>query len=158
MSDAYPITVEGHEKLKKELKQLISVKRPAVVKAIEEARAHGDLKENAEYHAAKEQQGFIEGRLQEINGKLSNCNIIDPTELSGDRVVFGATVTLVDLETEGEFCYKIVGEDEADLEENKISFSSPIARALIGKDVGDEVIITIPKGKIDVEILDVEFI
>lgn len=158
MSDTYPITVEGHKKLKKELKELISVKRPAIVKAIEEARAHGDLKENAEYHAAKEQQGFIEGRLQEINGKLSNCNIIDPTELSGDRVVFGATVTLVDLETDGEFCYKIVGEDEADLEKNKISFSSPIARALIGKEVDDEVAITIPKGKINVEILDVKFI
>ncbi|MBF0287922.1 MAG: transcription elongation factor GreA [SAR324 cluster bacterium] len=158
MSDSYPITKEGHEKLKKELKQLKSVERPAVVKAIEEARAHGDLKENAEYHAAKERQGFIEGRLQEINGKLSNCTVIDPTSLSGDKVVFGATVTLLDLEIDDEYTYKIVGEDEADLAENKISFSSPLGRALIGKNTGDEVTVTIPKGKMDVEILDVEFV
>ncbi len=158
MSDSYPITQEGYEKLKQELKQLKSVERPAVVQAIEEARAHGDLKENAEYHAAKERQSFIEGRLQEINGKLSNCTIIDPASLSGDKVVFGATVTLLDLETDDEYCYKIVGEDEADLAENKISFSSPIARAVIGKNTGDEVTVTIPKGKIDVEIIDVEFV
>lgn len=158
MSDTFPITIEGHEKLKQELRQLIKVERPAVVKAIEEARAHGDLKENAEYHAAKERQGFIEGRRQEINGKLSNCTVIDPKTLSGNRVVFGSTVTLIDLETEDEFCYKIVGEDEADLEENKISFSSPIARSLIRKEIGDEVTVTIPKGKINIEILDIEFI
>lgn len=158
MSDAYPITKEGHLKLKEELKHLKSVERPAVVKAIEEARAHGDLKENAEYHAAKERQGFIEGRLQELNGKLSNCNVIDPTTLSGDKVVFGATVTLLDIDTDDEYTYKIVGEDEADLKASKISFNSPIARALIGKHSGDEVKVTIPKGKMDVEILSVEFI
>ena len=122
MSDSYPITTEGYQKLKKELKHLKSVERPAVVQAIEEARAHGDLKENAEYHAAKEQQGFIEGRLQEINGKLSHCQVIDPVTLSGDKVIFGATVTLLDLETDEEFCYQIVGEEEADLSQNRISF------------------------------------
>ena len=158
MSDMYPITKHGHEKLKKELKHLKSVERPAIVQAIEEARAHGDLSENAEYHAAKEQQGFLEGRLQEINAKLSNCQVIDPATLSGDKVIFGATVTLLDLETEEEFRYQIVGEEESDLSHNKISFSSPIARALIGKKAGDEVTVTIPKGKREVEILDVVFI
>ncbi|MBF0279539.1 MAG: transcription elongation factor GreA [SAR324 cluster bacterium] len=158
MSEVYPITKEGYEKLKKELKHLKSVERPAVVQAIEEARAHGDLKENAEYHAAKEQQSFLEGRMQEINGKLSNCQVIDPATLSGEKVIFGATVTLLDLDSEEEFCYQIVGDEEADLSQNRISFSSPIARALIGKKTGDEVTATIPKGKIDVEILDVKFV
>ncbi len=158
MSDSYPITREGYQKLKKELKHLKSVERPAVVQAIEEARAHGDLKENAEYHAAKEQQGFIEARLQQINGRLSNCQVIDPETLSGEKVIFGATVTLLDLKTDEEFCYQIVGEEEADLSQKRISFSSPIARALIGKKAGDEVTATIPKGKMDVEILDVEFV
>lgn len=158
MSDIYPITKQGYEKLKNELKHLKSVERPAVVQAIEEARAHGDLRENAEYHAAKEQQGFIEGRLQEINSKLSHCQVIDPATLSGDTVIFGATVTLLDLETDEEFSYQIVGEEEADLNENKISFSSPIARALIGKKEGDEVAVTIPKGKMEVEILEVAFV
>ena len=158
MSDIYPITKVGHEKLKKELKHIKSVERPAIVQAIEEARAHGDLSENAEFHAAKEQQGFIEGRLQNIKAKLSNCHVIDPATLSGDKVIFGATVTLLDLEKDEEFCYQIVGEEESDLNQNKISFSSPIARALIGKKAGDEVRVTIPKGKMDVEILDVVFI
>ena len=157
MSEIYPITKEGYDKLKKELKHLKTVERPAVVQAIEEARAHGDLRENAEYHAAKEQQGFIEGRLQEINGKLSHCQIIDPATLSGESVVFGATVTLLDLDSEEEFSYQIVGEEEADLNQNKISFSSPIARALIGKKAGDEVSVNIPKGKMDVEVIEVAF-
>lgn len=157
MSEIYPITKEGYEKLKKELKHLKTVERPAVVQAIEEARAHGDLRENAEYHAAKEQQGFIEGRLQEINGKLSHCQIIDPATLSGESVVFGATVTLLDLDSEEEFSYQIVGEEEADLNQNRISFSSPIARALIGKKAGDEVSVNIPKGKMDVEVIEVAF-
>ena len=157
MSDINPITKTGYEKLKNELKHLKSVERPAVVQAIEEARAHGDLRENAEYHAAKEQQGFIEGRLQEINGKLSNCQVIDPAMLSGDIVIFGATVTLLDLGTEEEMRYQIVGDEEADLNEKKISYSSPVARALIGKKAGDEITIRIPKGTIDVEVLDVEF-
>lgn len=158
MSDIHPITKTGYEKLKNELKRLTSVERPAVVQAIEEARAHGDLRENAEYHAAKERQGFIEGRLQEINGKLSNCKVIDPAVLSGDTVIFGATVTLLDLKTEGEMRYQIVGDEEADLNEKKISYSSPIARALIGKKAGDEITIRIPKGTLEVEVLDVEFI
>ena len=158
MSDIHPITKTGYEKLKNELKRLTSVERPAVVQAIEEARAHGDLRENAEYHAAKERQGFIEGRLQEINGKLSNCKVIDPAVLSGDTVIFGATVTLLDLKTEGEMRYQIVGDEEADLNEKKISYSSPIARALIGKKAGDEITIRIPKGTLEVEVLAVEFI
>ena len=158
MSDIYPITKTGYQKLKNELKRLKSVERPAVIQAIEEARSHGDLRENAEYHAAKEQQGFIEGRLQEINGKLSNCQVIDPAMLSGNTVIFGATVTLLDLKTEEEMRYQIVGEEEADLNEKKISFSSPIARALIGKKSGDEISIRIPKGTIEVEVLDIEFI
>ncbi len=158
MSDIHPITKTGYEKLKNELKRLTSVERPAVVQAIEEARAHGDLRENAEYHAAKERQGFIEGRLQEINGKLSNCKVIDPAVLSGNTVIFGATVTLLDLKTEGEMRYQIVGDEEADLNEKKISYSSPIARALIGKKAGDEITIRIPKGTLEVEVLDVEFI
>lgn len=157
MSDINPITKTGYEKLKNELKHLKSVERPAVVQAIEEARAHGDLRENAEYHAAKEQQGFIEGRLQGITGKLSNCQVIDPVMLSGDTVIFGATVTLLDLGTEEEMRYQIVGDEEADLNEKKISYSSPVARALIGKKAGDEITIRIPKGTIDVEVLDVEF-
>ena len=157
MSGVYPITKEGYEKLKNEQKHLKTVQRPAVVQAIEEARAHGDLRENAEYHAAKEQQSFIEGRLQEINGKLAQCQVVDPATLSGENVVFGATVSLLDLESEEEFSYQIVGEEEADLNENKISFSSPIARALIGKKAGDEVTVHIPKGKKDVEVLDVAF-
>ena len=158
MSDINPITKTGYEKLKNQLKHLKSVERPAVVQAIEEARAHGDLRENAEYHAAKEQQGFIEGRLQGITGKLSNCQVIDPVMLSGDTVIFGATVTLLDLGTEEEMRYQIVGDEEADLNEKKISYSSPVARALIGKKAGDEITIRIPKGTIDVEVLDVEFI
>ncbi len=158
MSDINPITKTGYEKLKNRLKHLKSVERPAVVQAIEEARAHGDLRENAEYHAAKEQQGFIEGRLQEITGKLSNCQVIDPAMLSGDTVIFGAMVTLLDLGTEEEMRYQIVGDEEADLNEKKISYSSPVARALIGKKAGDEITIRIPKGTIDVEVLDVEFI
>ncbi len=157
MSNAYPITKTGYEKLRAELKHLTSVERPAVVKAIEEARAHGDLKENAEYHAAKERQSFIEGRLQEINGKLANCNVIDPSTLSGDKVIFGATVTVLDLDSDEETTYTIVSEDEADLANHTISFTSPIARGLIGKRVGDEVTIRIPKGQIDMEIVEVEF-
>ena len=154
----HPMTKVGYEQLKNELHRLTTVERQTIIKAIEEARAHGDLKENAEYHAAKEQQGFIEGRIQEINAKLANCNIVDPATLSGERVVFGATVTVYDLETEEESIYKIVGEDEVNTKEGKISFSSPIAKGLIGKNIGDEVTIHIPKGARHVEIVAVEFI
>ena len=151
------MTQLGYESLKKELKQLTSKDRPAVINAISTAREHGDLKENAEYHAAKEQQGFIEGRIQELNEKLALANVIDITKLSGEKVVFGATVSFVDVDTDEESNYQIVGADESDLQKNKISISSPIARALIGKSVGDTLSIPIPKGKIEIEILKVEF-
>ncbi len=158
MSESYPMTQAGYESLKSELKQLTSKDRPAVINAISTAREHGDLKENAEYHAAKEQQGFIEGRIQELNEKLALANVIDITKLSGEKVVFGATVSFVDVETEKESSYQIVGADESDLQKNKISISSPIARALIGKSAGDTLSIPIPKGKIEIEILWVKFV
>ena len=158
MSESYPMTLRGYENLKKEIKQLTSIDRPAVVNAISTAREHGDLKENAEYHAAKEQQGFIEGRIQELNAKLALANVIDIAKLSGEKIVFGATVTFVDVDTDEVRFYQIVGDYESDIEQNKISISSPIARALIGKSVGDTLTIPIPKGKIEVEILEVEFI
>ncbi len=151
------MTQLGYESLKTELKQLTSKDRPAVINAISTAREHGDLKENAEYHAAKEQQGFIEGRIQELNEKLALANVIDITKLSGEKVVFGATVSFVDVDTDEESNYQIVGADESDLQKNKISVSSPIARALIGKSVGDTLSIPIPKGKIEIEILEVVF-
>ena len=158
MNGSYPMTMEGYDQLKRELKHLISIERPDVINAIAEARAHGDLSENAEYHAAKERQGYIEGRIQELNGKLSSANVIDVSKLSGEKIIFGATVTFVDMDTEEEKCYKIVGEDEADLQKNLISVNSPIARALIGKREGDTLIIPIPKGSIEVEILEVQFL
>ena len=158
MSESYPMTQAGYESLKSELKQLTSKDRPAVINAISTAREHGDLKENAEYHAAKEQQGFIEGRIQELNEKLALANVIDITKLSGEKVVFGATVSFVDVDTEKESSYQIVGADESDLQKNKISISSPIARALIGKSAGDTLSIPIPKGKIEIEILRVKFV
>ena len=151
------MTPLGYESLKTELKQLTSKDRPAVINAISTAREHGDLKENAEYHAAKEQQGFIEGRIQDLNEKLALANVIDITKLSGEKVLFGATVSFVDVDTDEESNYQIVGADESDLQKNKISVSSPIARALIGKSVGDTLSIPIPKGKIEIEILEVEF-
>jgi len=152
------MTILGYESLKAELKQLTSKDRPAVINAISTAREHGDLKENAEYHAAKEQQGFIEGRIQDLNAKLALANVIDIAKLSGTKVVFGATVSFVDVDTDEESNYQLVGADESDLKKNKISISSPIARALIGKSVGDTLIIPIPKGKIEIEILEVKFI
>ncbi|MBT4629897.1 MAG: transcription elongation factor GreA [Deltaproteobacteria bacterium] len=158
MSESYPISIQGYEKLKKVLKKLTSTDRPAVVSAISTAREHGDLKENAEYHAAKEQQGFIEGRIQELNAKLALANVIDITNLSGEKIVFGATVTFVDVDTDEEKIYQLVGDYESDIEQNKISISSPIARALVGKSVGDTLTIPIPKGKIEIEILEIEFI
>ena len=152
------MTQEGYDQLKTELKHLTSIERPEVINAIAEARAHGDLSENAEYHAAKESQGYIEGRIQELNGKLSSANVIDVSKLSGDKIIFGATVKFVDVDTDDEKCFKIVGEDEADLEKNMISVNSPIARALIGKKEGDTLVIPIPKGTIEVEVLDVQFL
>ena len=158
MNGTFPMTQEGYDLLKQELKHLTTVERPDVINAIAEARAHGDLSENAEYHAAKERQGYIEGRIQELNGKLASANVIDVSKLSGDKIVFGATVSFVDVDTEEEKRYKIVGEDEADLEQNKISVNSPIARALIGKKEGDTLVIPIPKGSIEVEVLEVEIL
>ena len=158
MKESYPVTKRGYELLRKELKKLLNTDRPAVVNAISTAREHGDLKENAEYHAAKEQQGFIEGRIQELNAKLANANVVDIEKLSGDKVVFGAIVTFEDIDTEEVSHYQIVGEDESDIKQNKISISSPIARALIGRSAGETLTIPIPKGKIEIEIIKVEFI
>ncbi len=154
-----PLTVQGAEKLKSELQQLKQVERPKVIAAIAEAREHGDLKENAEYHAAREQQSFIEGRIKEIESKLSFAQIIDVTKLDNSgRVVFGVTVDLVALDDEREVTYQIVGEDEADIEQGKISITSPIARALIGKEEGDIAEVQAPSGIIEYEIVEVKYI
>lgn len=155
-----PMTMVGAEKLKVELKDLKSVQRPAVIQAIAEAREHGDLKENAEYHAAREQQGFIEGRIQEIEASLSNAEIIDISKLAasaGGKVVFGATVELFDVDEEKEVTYQIVGELEADIKQNLISITSPIARALIGKHKDDEVVVKAPGGDRIYEIVSVKY-
>lgn len=148
-----PMTVEGAESLRVELENLKKVDRPRIVKAIAEAREHGDLKENAEYHAAREQQSFCEGRIQEIEGKLSHAQIIDVKSIpESGRVIFGATVDLINVETEQAVTYQIVGEDEAEIKNNKISVSSPIARALVGKEVGDVGVVNAPGGIIEYEI------
>jgi transcription elongation factor GreA len=153
------MTVRGAEALRQELNELKTVARPKVIAAIAEARAHGDLKENAEYHAAREQQSFIEGRIKDIEAKLSNAQIIDVTKLNaGGKVVFGATVDVLDLETDEEHSYQIVGEDEADIRHSRISVTSPIARALIGKAEGDEVQIQVPGGVREFEILEVRYV
>lgn len=153
-----PMTQRGAERLRDELNELKSVARPRVIAAIAEARAHGDLKENAEYHAAREQQGFIEGRIQEIEGKLSNAQIIDPASLAaGGKVVFGATVVLVEMDTEEEVTYQIVGEDEADIKQGRISVTSPVARALIGKEEGDIAQVQAPGGLREYEIVEVRY-
>ncbi|WP_372005577.1 transcription elongation factor GreA [Tistrella mobilis] len=152
-----PMTLEGFDRLTAELKHLKTVARPEVINAIAEARAHGDLSENAEYHAARERQSFIEGRIAELEDKLSRSEVIDPTKLSGDRVKFGATVTVVDEETEEETSYKIVGVDEADLKIGRISVTSPMARALINKAVGETVEVATPKGRRSYEIMAVSF-
>ncbi|QSI75383.1 MULTISPECIES: transcription elongation factor GreA [Niveibacterium] len=154
-----PLTINGAEMLRAELQRLKTVDRPAVIEAIAEARSHGDLSENAEYDAAKERQGFIEGRIKEVEGKLSSAQIIDPKLLDADgRCVFGATVDLEDLESGDSVTYQIVGEDEADLKCGKISVSSPIARALIGKYAGDVAEVQAPGGVREYEILDVKYI
>lgn len=153
------MTVRGHELLQSELKTLKSVARPEVIQAIAEARAHGDLKENAEYHAAKDQQGFIEGRIKNLEGKLSNLQIIDVTVLDAKgRIVFGSTVKLVDEESGKEITYKIVGEDEADVKTGMISFTSPIARALIAKNEGDIVSFQAPGGEKIFEVIEVTYV
>ena len=154
-----PMTIRGAELLREELQRLKSEDRPQVIQAIAEARAHGDLKENAEYHAAKEQQGFIEGRIKEIEGKLSHIQVIDVTEIDArGKVVFGATVELLDVQSGAETTYKIVGEDEADIAAGLISYTSPIARALIGKDEGEEVTFSAPGGDKHYEIIEVKYL
>ncbi len=154
-----PMTVRGHELLQAELHELKRVQRPAVIQAISEARAHGDLKENAEYHAAKEQQGFIEGRIKDIEGKLSNLQVIDVTSIDArGKIIFGATVKMLDDATEKEITYKIVGEDEANIKTGLISCTSPIARAMIGKTEGDEIAFSAPGGEKYYEILEVLYI
>ncbi|HKI98230.1 MAG TPA: transcription elongation factor GreA [bacterium] len=157
MTDRIPITQPGLDKIKAELQHLTAVERPAIQKAIAEAREHGDLRENAEYHAAKERQGFIEGRIQELNARLPRLQVVDPTTNNTDTIVFGAKVTLENLDTGETLRYQIVGPDEADLKAHRISFLTPIAKALIGKAVGDVVTVQIPRGQIEVEITDVEY-
>ena len=153
-----PMTIKGAQRLRAELDELKSVKRPAVIQAIAEARAHGDLKENAEYHAAREQQGFIEGRIKQLEGELSNAQIIDISRLNaGSKVVFGATVVLADTETDKETTYQVVGDLEADIKLGLIAISSPVARALIGKHEGDSVTIEAPGGTREYEIVGVSY-
>ena len=152
----YPMTPQGHAALEEELKQLKTVDRPRITAAIAEAREHGDLKENAEYHAAREQQGFCEARIRDIEAKLGGAEVIDPLKLPQEgRVVFGVTVVIENLDTEEQKRYKIVGDDEADFKANKISINSPIARGLIGKSEGDEAKIQTPRGEVEYEIVEV---
>ena len=156
-SQFVPMTVEGKKMLEDELKRLKTVDRPAVIKAIEVARGHGDLSENADYSAAKERQSFIEGRIAELNGKLALAKVIDPTSIKSDKIVFGATVLLSDQDSGKEVKYKIVGADESDIKQNKISINSPLARALIGKQSGDEVVVNAPKGAVHYDIVEIRF-
>jgi len=159
MSKKVPITARGAEKLREELARLKTVDRPRIIAAIAEARAHGDLKENAEYHAAREQQSFAEGRIKEIEGKLSHAHIVDISMLDANgKVVFGCTVELMDADTEETITYQIVGEDEADIKVGMISVNSPIARALISKMEGDVVSVTVPGGERSLEIVEVRYI
>ena len=158
MSDRQPMTVEGKAKLEAELKNLLQVERPEVIRAIEEARSNGDLSENADYDAAKEKQAFVEARIAEIQGKLANAEVIDPTVLKSDKVIFGATVTLLDLENDQEVTYQIVGEDEADVKNGRISVFSPMARSMIGKKVGDLIELRSPKGDRELEVVSFKFI
>ena len=154
-----PMTVEGEIALREELHHLIKEVRPTIIEAIATAREHGDLKENAEYHAAREQQSFTEGRIQDIEGKLSNIQVIDINKIPhGDRVVFGTTVTIINLDLDKTVTYKIVGDDEADVKASKISYQSPIARALMGKEIGEVVVVKAPSGDVEYEIDNVEFI
>jgi transcription elongation factor GreA len=151
----YPITPDGLKKLQEEFKRLKSVERPKVIEAIAEARGHGDISENAEYDAAKEQQAFLEKKIRELENKIANADVVDPAAMSTERVVFGLQVTVQDLDSGEEISYQIVGMDEADIAEQRISISSPVARALIGKTVGDVVQVQIPRGMRELEILDI---
>ncbi|WP_207481348.1 transcription elongation factor GreA [Arenibaculum pallidiluteum] len=152
-----PMTAAGYNRLQEELRHLKAVERPAVIKAIAEAREHGDLSENAEYHAARERQGFIEGRVMELEDKISRAEVIDVSKLSGDVIKFGATATIADEDTDEETTYQIVGQDESDIKQGLLSVTSPLARALIGKSVGDMVEVSTPGGSKSYEIVKVEF-
>lgn len=153
-----PMTIHGHQKLQAELDHLKKVERPAVINAISEARAHGDLKENAEYHAAKEKQSFLEGRIRDIEAKLSKCQVIDISKIPNEgKAIFGSTVALLNLDTDEKVIYQIVGEDEADIKHHKISVTSPVSRAIIGKMEGDEITVQSPSGEIVYEIVGVEY-
>ena len=155
--DKFPMTPEGHARLEEELRRLKNDERPAVIRAIAEARAHGDLSENAEYHAARERQGFIEGRLAELKDILSRAEVIDASKLSGDVVRFSATVMLADLDTDEEINYRIVGSHEADIAQGRISITSPLGRALIGKTIGDTVEVSTPRGSKAYEVVEVSY-
>lgn len=156
--DKYPMTSAGHDRLEAELKQLKHEERPNVIKAIAEAREHGDLSENAEYHAAREKQSFIEGRIKELEAVIAHAEVINPKELSGNNIMFGATVDLVDEETDAKVTYQIVGEYEANLEQGRIANTAPIARALFGKEVGDSAEVITPNGTRYYEILSVKYV
>lgn len=156
-----PMTLRGADKLREELEELKTVRRPRIIASIAEAREHGDLKENAEYHAAREEQGFCEGRIQEIESKLSNAQVIDVTKMANNangRVIFGATVTVLNVDSDEESTYRIVGDDEADFKQNLISINSPMARGLVGKVVDDVAIIKTPGGDVEYEVLNVQYI
>lgn len=157
MSDRQPMTIEGKAKLEAELRNLVTVERPNVIKAIEEARSHGDISENADYDSAKDRQGMIEGRIAEIQGRLANAEVVDTSKLQSGKIIFGATVELQDLETDEKVKYQIVGEDESDVKQGKISVFSPIARSLIGKKKGDIIEFKSPKGEKEFEVLNFFF-
>ncbi|WP_303722828.1 transcription elongation factor GreA [Malonomonas rubra] len=157
MSDSIPMTREGYQRLQEELKTLIRVERPKVVQDIAEARSHGDLSENAEYDAAKDRQGFIEGRIQELNDKIARAQVINPADIDSEKIVFGAKVTLFDIDTEKEVTYQIVGEDEADIKVGKISITSPVGKSLIGHMIDEEVRIVVPSGVRVYEVTNIEY-
>jgi transcription elongation factor GreA len=157
MSDKLPLTVRGKKLLEEELRRLLHEERPAVIRAIEEARSHGDISENAEYDSAKERQAIVEGRIQEVQAKVAGAEVIDTSKIVSDRIVFGAVVTVLDLETDEESTYQIVGVDEADVKQGYISILSPLARALIGKKKGDEILVKSPKGDKDYQVINFTF-
>jgi transcription elongation factor GreA len=152
-----PMTIYGHQHLNAELRTLLHQERPAIIAAIDEARSHGDLKENAEYHAAKERQGFIEGRIKELESKLSRAELIDPTKLKSDKITLGATVSMIDVDTDKTLTYTLVGPDEANLEASRLSTTSPIGQAMLGKRLGDEVVVQAPAGKRTYEVTEIAF-
>jgi len=153
----YPMTPEGHQKLKEELERFLKTERPQNIRAIAEARAHGDLSENAEYHAAKERQSFIEGRINELQSKIALAEVIDPSKISQNKVAFGAKVKVMDLEADEEYYFILVGPDEANIKERKISISSPVGRALIGREIGDVAVVKAPARTIEYEVLEISF-